>query len=99
MTNTIEMWWPSPDAFEDLMVEDTETGFDLSAPDGSECGDWLAHWNQDEAHHKVFEQQFVHILSQYANQVLEAHGETEAVTDEQSDHRVETEEDSAGQVS
>ncbi len=54
MTDTLpEMWWPSPEAFEDLTVEDAEHGFDLSAPDDTECGEWLAFWNQDEAHHKI----------------------------------------------
>lgn len=96
MTGTIEMWWPSPEAFEDLTVEDTETGFDLSAPDGSECGDWLAHWNQDEEHHKVFNDEFIAILTNYAKGVLESNGETETVSDEQSNHRGETEKDPAG---
>jgi hypothetical protein len=92
----IEMWWPSPEAFEDLTVEDAEHGFDLSAPEGTECGDWLAFWSQDEAHHAVFEEAFTSVLRNHANQILESNGETEAVTDEQSAHREQAEEVGAG---
>ncbi len=99
MTETpIEMWWPSPSALDALTVEDVENGFDLSAPDGTECGEWLAFWTQDEAHHKVFEDEFIAVLRNHANKVLETHGETEAVTDEQSAHREQTEEECPGTV-
>ena len=91
-----EMWWPSPEAFEDLSVEDAEYGFDLSAPDGTECAEWLSYWNQDEAHHKVFEDEFIKVLSDYANKTLEKHGQTEAIPDEQSADRGEAEKVSAG---
>jgi hypothetical protein len=91
-TQTPEMWWPSPEAFGDLVVEDAEHGFDLSAPDDTECGEWLGYWSQDEAHHKVFQDEFITALTQYANKVLDEHGQTEAVDDEQSDHRIEAEE-------
>jgi hypothetical protein len=94
----IVMWWPSPEAFDDLIVEDAECGFDLSAPDDTECGEWLAYWNQDEAHHKVFEKEFTEVLKHYANQILDQHGETEAISDEQDCNRTETEEDSAGSL-
>lgn len=93
------MWWPSPEAFDDLTVEDAEYGFDLSAPDGTECAEWLAYWNQDEAHHKVFEEQFVEILTQYANKILEEHGQAEAIADEQDCNRTQAEENSAGALS
>ena len=93
-----DMWWPSPEAFEDLTVEDAEYGFDLSAPDNTECAEWLAFWTQDEVHHKVFTEEFIKALTHYANKTLEQNGETEAVSDEQSDHRVETEEDTSGAV-
>ena len=71
MTETLpEMWWPSPEAFEDLTVEDAEHGFDLSAPDDTECGEWLAFWSQDEAHHKIFEEEFTAVLRNHAEFVL-----------------------------
>ena len=89
---TLEMWWPSPEAFEDLTVEDAEHGFDLSAPDDTECGEWLAYWNQDEAHHKVFEEEFITVLRNYANRVLENHGENEILVDRGQEDRVQAQE-------
>ena len=91
-----EMWWPSPDAFEDLVVEDAEYGFVLSAPDGTECAEWLAFWNQDANHHVQFEEEFIKALTHYANQVLEKHGKTEDESDEQTGNRVETQDDGSG---
>jgi len=98
MTN-IEMWWPSPDAFSDLTVTDVEEGFDLSAPDGTECAAWLSYWSQDEEHHKVFQDEFIRVLTNHANRTLNKHGEAETVPDEQSPDRVQTEENAAGPVS
>jgi hypothetical protein len=83
------MWWPSLEAFDDLTVEDAENGFTLSAPDDTECGEWLAFWNQDEAHHMVFEKEFTEVIKHYANQTLEQHGQTEAISDEQDCNRTE----------
>lgn len=78
MTDTLpEMWWPSLEAFDDLTVEDTEEGFTLEAPDDTECAEWLAYWDQDEAHHKIFEDEFIKVLTHYANKTLETHGENE----------------------
>ena len=91
----IEMWWPSPEAFEDLTVEDAEYGFDLSAPDGTECAEWLAYWAQDEAHHKVFEDEFIKVLSDYANKILNTNGESKNQPDGQDGNRVEAEEECA----
>ena len=49
MTETpLEMWWPSPEAFDDLTVTDAEDGWTFSAPDDTELAGWLAYWNQDE---------------------------------------------------
>ena len=60
-----DLWWPSPEAFEDLKVEDTETGFTLEAPDNSECGEWLAYWNHTEERHELFEKEFIKTLRNY----------------------------------
>ena len=79
-------WWPHPDAFEDLTVEDTDKGFTLSAPDDTECAEWLAYWDQDEAHHKIFEDEFIQVLTHHANKTIETHGENEVLPDgERSD--------------
>lgn len=100
MTDTnLEMWWPSPEAFDDLVVEDAEHGFDLSAPDNTECAEWLGYWNQDEEHQKVFNDAFLSVITTHALKTLEQHGKTETVSDEQDCNRSETEENSAGSVS
>ena len=95
----LKMWWPDPSAFDDLTVEDAEHGFDLSAPDDTECGVWLSYWNQDEEHHKFFEAEFTKVLIDYAENTLEKHGQTKAVSDEQACDRTETEEVGAGALS
>jgi hypothetical protein len=77
--NTLTFWWPHPDAFEDLTVEGAEEGYTLSAPDDSECGEWLSYWSQDEAHHKVFETEFIQVLTDQANKTLETHGENQSI--------------------
>lgn len=96
-----EWWWPHPDAFHDLDVTDTEDGWQLSAPDGTELAEWLNYWNQSEEHHELFQAVFIQTLTDHANLVindLEQNGKTEAVTDEQSSDRSETEEECAGSV-
>ena len=67
------MWWPHPDAFDDLIVTDTETGFELSAPDGSECAIWLEYFNRTEELHEEFETFFVEMLREAANTALTTH--------------------------
>jgi hypothetical protein len=97
MTDTLpEMWWPSPEAFENLTVEDAEHGFDLSAPDDTECGEWLAFWNQDEAHHKVFEEEFTAVLRNHANQTLEPNGENEELPDGGQQNRIQAQDECPG---
>lgn len=82
MTDTsLEFWWPSPEAFEDLVVEDSDTGFLLSAPDHTECGEWLAYWNQNEEYHTHFEQEFTKVLQNYAQSILDEHGQNEVLPD------------------
>ena len=64
------MWWPHPDAFNELTVTDTEEGFELSAPDGSECAIWLGHYNSTEELHKEFETSFVNMLREAVERKL-----------------------------
>ena len=73
------MWWPHPDAFDDLIVTDTEEGFELSAPDGSECAIWLGHYNSTEELHKEFETAFVSMLRE-AVEVRQTNQPTEVIT-------------------
>ena len=67
------MWWPHQDAFDALTVTDTEEGFELSAPDGSECALWLEYFNFTEELHKEFETAFVQMLREAANKELTNH--------------------------
>jgi hypothetical protein len=90
------MWWPSPEAFEDLIVEDAEHGFDLSAPDDTECGEWLAYWAQDEEHHKVFTEEFTTVLRNYANQILESNGKDEELPDGEQEDRIQAQDECSG---
>jgi len=71
------MWWPHPDAFDDLIVTDTETGFELSAPDGSECAIWLEYFNRTEELHEEFETCFVETLREAADRTLTTHSTQE----------------------
>lgn len=94
----LAMWWPHPSALDDLTVEDAENGFDLSAPDNTECGQWLGYWNQSEEHKKFFTEEFKKALLEYANQTLEQHGKAEAIPDQQSGSGVQTQENSSGSL-
>jgi hypothetical protein len=60
-----EFFWPSPEALEDLMVEDAEEGFTLIAPDDTECGEWLAYWNQSPEHIELFTEELTASLTSY----------------------------------
>ena len=64
------MWWPHPDAFDDLTVTDTEEGFELSAPDDSECGFWIGYYNSTQELHEEFETAFVQTLRDAAERRL-----------------------------
>ena len=75
-----EFWWPNPGAFDDLTVEDTEGGFTLEAPDDTECGEWLAHWNQSPEHIELFTEAFTQALKNNLD-FLEEHGQTEELPD------------------
>ena len=93
------MWWPSHEAMKDLTIEESEDGFILEAPDGTECAEWLDYWNQSEAKHQVFTETFVGALKAYIELMELKHGETEAVTDEQDCNRTEAEADLTGSES
>ena len=92
---SLAMWWPSPEALEDLVVEDAEHGFDLSAPDDTECGEWLAFWAQDEEHHKVFEDEFVAALTNYCK-ILDANGKDEELPDGRNPDPVQAQDECSG---
>ena len=77
-----QMWWPSPEALNDLTVEETEEGFDLSAPTGSECGLWLAHFSETEELRQEFQTKFNNCLLNY---IKELDGKNEVADQSESD--------------
>ena len=96
---SLTMWWPSPEAFEDLEVTDIETGWQLSAPDGTELAEWLEYWSQDEEHHEFFQKVFVRALTEHANFVLddlEKNGKAEDLSDGCQTDSEHPEDDGAG---
>jgi hypothetical protein len=94
-----DFWWPSPEAFEDLTVEDADEGFTLDAPDDSECGEWLAFWNQSPEHLELFTEEFTKCLQNHANTILEQHGENEVLPDGSQSDPSETQDVSTGSQS
>ena len=94
-----EFWWPSPEAFDDLVVEDSEEGFTLDAPDSTECGDWLTYWNQSPDHIELFTEEFTKVLKNYADFILEEHGQTQKLTHGQHQDGEQTENVSPGSQS
>jgi len=53
-----DFWWLHPDSFSELVVEDTEEGWSLSAPNESEAGQWLAYYNSTEELQAQFNEEF-----------------------------------------
>lgn len=84
-----EMWWPSPEALKDLQVEDSGEGFTLSAPDGTDCAEWLNFWSQSEGHIQIVSKAFEEMLRTHLNTLENQHGENEELPDGQNDYRVE----------
>jgi hypothetical protein len=62
---SLAMWWPAPEAIQDLVVTDCEGGFELSAPEETECANWLSYWSQSPLHVKFFSEEFVSTLLSY----------------------------------
>jgi len=88
-----EFWWPHPDALHDLTVEDVEGGFDLSAPDDSECGAWLGYWNQSPEHLELFTKEFMKSITTYLDTL---DGKTQELTDGQQTDSEQAEDDGSG---
>jgi hypothetical protein len=96
---SIEMWWPSPLALKDLQVEDSGEGLTLSAPDGTECAEWLSFWSQSDENHAIFEKAFTEMLRTYLDTLKNDNGENQVQPDGQNGNRVEAEEECSGVLS
>ena len=100
--NPTKIWWPHPSAFDDLTVTDTEDGFILDAPDGTECGDWLKYFSETPERQMVFQEEFTKMLLEQIN-FLESHkaendGKAEVVPDKPKRSRRRRKEDGPGEV-
>jgi hypothetical protein len=91
-----EMWWPSVKALDDLQVDDFVEGLTLSAPDGTECAEWLSFWSQSEEHHAIFVKAFTEMLRIYLDTLKNDNGENQVQPDGQNGNRVEAEEECPG---
>lgn len=91
-----EIWWPSPEAFDDLTVEDAEHGFTLSAPEGTECAAWLDYYNQTDELLEQFNRAFTACLKQHLERL--ENGGQEQVPDGGEADREQAQEDVPGQL-
>lgn len=60
--NSTAFWWPHPDSFSELTVEDSENGFELSAPDDSEIAQWLSYYNSSDELRAEFNIEFMNAI-------------------------------------
>lgn len=74
MSKDSDVWWISPAAIDDLTIKEIEGGFNLSAPDGTECSAWLSYYNESDERRAVFTAAFVDLLTQRLNQLKEQDG-------------------------
>ena len=91
--NASAIWWPHPSALDDLIVTETDYGFDLEAPNDTECGEWLAYFNETEQRREAFQQAFTKMLLDYIR-ILD--GQNQDQSDEQDQDHPRSQEDSAG---
>jgi hypothetical protein len=91
-----EFWWPHPDSLLDLKVEDVEDGYDLSAPDNTECGDWLSYWSQSPEHVQVFTDAFTEALKSHIDFLDKQNGKDEVVPVGSQSDREQAQDVSAG---
>lgn len=73
MIDTLTMWWPHPDAFDELVVEDWVDGYTLSGPENSDIAAWISFWNQSPEHTEFFSEQFIKTLKDHVNNTKESH--------------------------
>lgn len=99
-TGLHQIWWPSPEALDDLTVEDSEEGFSLSAPDNTECAAWLAYYNQTEELREQFNREFLAAITDYVKTLNLTNEDGSPLEDSfrGEDHPVQAEEDAAGTV-
>jgi hypothetical protein len=74
----MSFWYPSQEAFSDLTVTETEDGFTFSAPDDTECADWLGYYNSTEELQKEFTAEIINAIQAYINKLDNGNSQQDA---------------------
>lgn len=80
--NPTAIWWPHPSAFDDLTVTETEDGFEFSAPDGTECADWLSYFSETPERKAAWESEILNSITNYIQHF--ENGQVQGLSDEQT---------------
>ena len=84
-TNDFDLfWWPGIESLEDLVVEDTNEGFLLSAPDGTLCSNWLEYWSETPEREAIFSREFQKVLLNHLEILTNDNGES-TILEQQND--------------
>jgi len=87
------IWVPAPEALEVLQVEETDEGFELSAPVGTPCAAWLDYYNSTEELHEEFNTFLVDAIMEQVNHILKEHGSQEQDPERVPEDREQAQED------
>jgi len=94
-----DIWWPSAQALDELIIEEIPEGFSLSAPDGTECSAWLGYYMESEERQEQFNKCFLEAIITYAKHLEETNGSPLKDSFGNEDARPgQAEEDSSGKV-
>lgn len=78
------MWYPT--SLDELIVTETEDGFEFSAPSGTECAEWLGYYNSTEELQEEFSAEIIKAIEVHLNS-FEQSGSTEQNTERISSNR------------
>lgn len=59
------MWYPN--SLNELVVTETEDGFEFSAPSGTECAEWLGYYNSTEELREEFNAEIIKAIEAHLN--------------------------------
>jgi hypothetical protein len=71
-----QFWWPSITDLGTLVVEDIDGGYQLSAPDGTPCSDWIEYWSETPEREALFSQEFQKVLLDHLEILTNGNGES-----------------------
>lgn len=81
------IWWLHPDDLFDLTIDTTSEGWELSAPAGTACAEWINYYTQTPELEEQFRKEFTQTLVNQANRI--AHGQTKISRDSKTRTRKE----------